>query len=362
MTNHFTLFSAQRTTRAFTPKQRGRREGFTLAEMLISIAVLTLLVLMLTQLMNNAAPIARTANKRMDTDTQARTVLDRIAVDLARMLKRTDVDYYVKGPTNYNGHGNGHGNGHRVQTGQQGSDQIAFFSQVPGYYPSGAQSPVSLVAYRVNSSPSLPSYLKLERMGKGLLWNGVSNSTNLNNANTVYPIVFLPQTISGIANAGKMWSDVVNNPSNATIEDSSYETIGPGVFRFEYYYLLKTGKLTDIPWNTDATAGPVHTSLAGIGLGDVEAIAVAIAVVDPAGRAVIPSSSLFDLASDMADFRTAPGRGAGGKKNIGDLEYSWNTSLLTDINTGQTSTGLPVPPAASKAIRIYGRTFDLRSL
>src|SRR5260370_39119767 len=138
MTNHFTLFSAQRTTRAFTPKQRGRRGGLTLAEMLVSIAVLTLLVLMLTQLMNNAAPIARTANKRMDTDTQARTVLDRIAVDLARMLKRTDVDYYVKGPTNYNGHGNGHAYGNRVQTGQQGSDQIAFFSQVPGYYPSGA--------------------------------------------------------------------------------------------------------------------------------------------------------------------------------------------------------------------------------
>lgn len=356
MTNHFTLFTAQRTSRAFTPKQRGRRGGFTLAEMLVSIAVLTLLVLMLTQLMNNAAPIARTANKHIDTDTQARTVLDRIAVDLARMLKRTDVDYYLKGPTNYTGHGNGHAYGRRVQTGQQGSDQIAFFSQLPGYYPSGAQSPVSLVAYRVNSSPSLPSYLKLERMGKGLLWNGVSNSTNVNNPNTVYPIVFLPQTITGIANAGKMWSDAANNPSNATSEDSSYETIGPGVFRFEYYYLLKNGQLTDVPWDTSVG----HTSLNGFA--DVEAIAVAIAVIDPAGRGLIPASSLFDLASDMADFKTAPGRGAGGQKTLGDLEYSWNTSLLTDINTGQTSTGSPVPPAASNAIRIYGRTFDLRSL
>jgi prepilin-type N-terminal cleavage/methylation domain-containing protein len=357
MTNHFTLFSAQRTTRAFTPKQRGHREGFTLAEMLISIAVLTLLVLMLTQLMNNAAPIARTANKHIDTDTQARTVLDRIAVDLARMLKRTDVDYYLKGVTNYTGHGNGHAYGNRVQTGQQGSDQIAFFSEVPGYYPSGAQSPISLVAYRVNQNTSAgnPAYLKLERMGKGLLWNAVDTSTN---PNATYPIVFLPQTITAIT----QWSAAVNNGNSSSSTDSAYETIGPGVFRFEYYYLLKTGKLTDIPWNTDATAGPVHTSLAGIGLGDVEAIAVAIAVIDPAGRALIPPSSLFDLASDMADFKTAPGRGNGGQKNLGDLEYSWNTSLLTDINTGQTSTGLPVPPAVSQAIRIYGRTFDLRTL
>ena len=345
MTNHFKLSTARRSGRAFT-----------LAEMLVSISVLTLLVLMLTQLMNNAAPIARTANKRMDTDTQARTVLDRIAVDLARMLKRTDVDYYIKGPTNYNGHGNGHAYGQRVQTGQQGSDQFAFFSQVPGYYPSGAQSPISLVAYRVNANPNSASYLMLERMGKGLLWNGASNSTN---PSAIYPIVFLPQTITAIT----QWSAAVNNGNSNSSTDSAYETIGAGVFRFEYYYLLKNGQLTDVPW--DVTARPTQTSLTNpvnIGLTDVQAIAVAIAVIDPAGRALIPPSSLFDLASDLADFRTAPGRGNGGQKNLGDLEYSWNTSLLTDISAGQASTGSPVPPAASKAIRIYGRTFDLRTL
>ena len=358
MTNHFKLSTARRNGHAFTLKQRGRRGGFTLAEMLVSISVLTLLVLMLTQLMNNAAPIARTANKRMDTDTQARTVLDRIAVDLARMLKRTDVDYYVKGPTNYNGHGNGHAYGQRVQTGQQGSDQFAFFSQVPGYYPSGAQSPISLVAYRVNQNTSAgnPAYLKLERMGKGLLWNAVDTSTN---QNAKYPIVFLPQTITAIT----QWSAAVNNDNSNSSTDSAYETIGAGVFRFEYYYLLKNGQLTDVPW--DLTARPTQTSLTNpvnIGLTDVQAIAVAIAVIDPAGRALIPPSSLFDLASDMADFKTAPGRGNGGQKNLGDLEYSWNTSLLTDISAGQVSTGSPLPPEAAKAIRIYGRTFDLRTL
>src|SRR5882724_10311486 len=245
--------------------------GFTLAELLVSVFVLGIILVMFAQLMTTATAVSRTGNKYIDTDTQARLVLDRMAADFAQMLKRTDVDYYIKGPTNYNGHGNGHGYGKKVQTGQQGSDQIAFFSQGSGYYPSsGAQSPVSLVAYRVNSSPNLSSYLKLERMGKGLLWNGVSNLTNLNNASTMYPIVFLPQTISGIANAGKMWSDAVNNPSNATTEDSSYETIGPSVFRFEYYYLLKNGGVTDVPW--DISARPTQTSLTNpvtIGLTDV---------------------------------------------------------------------------------------------
>ena len=80
-------------TKPFTiiPPRHGRG-AFTLAELLVSVAVLTLLVLMLTQLINNAAPIARTANKHIDTDTQARVVLDRMAVDFAKMLKRTDID------------------------------------------------------------------------------------------------------------------------------------------------------------------------------------------------------------------------------------------------------------------------------
>src|SRR5438477_5191835 len=131
---------------------------------------------MVSQLVNHATAVTRTGNKHIDTDTQARAALDRMAQDFAKMLKRTDVDYYIKQPIKYNGHGNGHGYGKKVQTGQQGSDQIAFFSQLPGYYPStGSQSPLSLVAYRVNEDSTSASYLELERMGKGLLWNGVIN-------------------------------------------------------------------------------------------------------------------------------------------------------------------------------------------
>ena len=199
-------------------------------------------------------------------------------------------------------------------------------------------------------------------MGKGLLWNGVSNLTNLNNASTMYPIVFLPQTISGIANAGKMWSDAVNNPSNATTEDSSYETIGPSVFRFEYYYLLKNGGVTDVPW--DISARPTQTSLtnpASIGLTDVESIAVAIAVIDPASHSLISDASLFDLASDMADFKNAKGNG-NPAKNIGDMEDQWNTAVLSAVSSGKTSTNSLVPRAAASAIRIYGRYFNLKTL
>src|SRR6266581_7002321 len=148
--------------------------GFTLAELLVSVFVLVLLIFMFTQLMTSATAITRNDHKHVDTDTQARATLDRMALDFAQMLKRTDVDYYVKQRSGYKGHGNGHGWG-QGKNGDKGSDQIAFFSHVPGYYPSGStgeqQSPISLVAYRVTESNSNdPAYGRLVRMAKGLLW------------------------------------------------------------------------------------------------------------------------------------------------------------------------------------------------
>src|SRR5438132_1247469 len=328
----FAMATVRRTCDAFTLKQRGcssgpchaplasRVGGFTLVELLVSVFVLAIIILMVAQLMTSATAITRTGNKHIDTDTQARAVFDRMAVDFAQMLKRTDIDYYVKGPSAiYNGHGNGHGWGNRKQTGQQGSDQIAFFSHVPGYYPSsGAQSPISLVAYRINEGANTnPAFLRLQRMGKGLLWNGVDNPNRQpTQSQFTSPMVFLPLTIGG---ASPRWPDAV---SGSAVNDD-YETIGPGVFRFEYYYLIKNGRLDDVPW--DKFARPAQTTLTNpqsIGLADIEAIVVAIAVIDSAGRALIDPNSLDDLASDMPDFRSAHGRGKGGTRNIGDLEYS----------------------------------------
>src|SRR5438132_6836371 len=254
--------------------------GFTLVEMLISTAVLALLILIVTQVINTAATTVRPANKHIDTDTQARVVLDRMALDFAQMLKRTDVDYYVKQRSGYNGHGNGHGWG-QGHHGDLGSDQLAFFSHVPGYYPdgylSGQQSPISLVSYRVNESTSSnPAYGKLERLAKGLVWNAVD--TNINQNTAKYPIVFFPQTIAGI---GRPWAPAINNDNNANnSSDPDYEVIGPGVFRFEYYYLLKNGRVTDWPWDRwDFPDQLTITNPVNIGLTQVEAIAVAIPVI-----------------------------------------------------------------------------------
>ena len=351
----------RRTTLAKPP---ARLAGFTLIEIMVAVAVLVILILFVAQLTNSVTAITRVGTKHMDADTQARTVLDRMGFDIGRMIRRNDLDYYIKGPAGYTGHGNGHGWGKKLTGGQQGSDQCAFFASVPGYYPqSSGQGPISLVAYRVNqnSASATAPYLQLERLAKGLLWNGVSNLTN---PNAVYPVVFLPNTISGVSN----WSAAIKNDNSGQSVDpeNGYETVGSQVFRFEYWYLLKSGILTDVPWDQAAT--PAHVWLNG--WTDVQAIGVAIAVIDPGARALIPSSTLLDIASDLDDFKSAPGHGFGGQKKVGDIEYRWNTVLLGDpadlantpgiLNRGTTTAGSIVPREVVKSIRVYVRYYDLR--
>jgi len=281
---------------------RKRNCAFTIVELLVSVAVLVVLVLLVSRLFSSAATITTSGNKRMDADAQLRPLFDRMAVDFAQMVKRSDVDYYLKSPANA----------------QAGNDQIAFYSTVTGYYPSsGSQSPISVVSYRINSTSGSTSFNKLDRMSKGLVWNGVSMTDT--------PIVFLPLTISST------WPAATNGNS-----DSDYELIGPYVFRFEYSYLLKNGNVSITPWDTSAG----HSSVTG--MQDVAAISVCIAAIDPKSRVLISDSQLTTLAGRLPDFATS--------MRPGDLLKQWQTAL-----DGTTDMSRP----AISAVRIYERYFYL---
>src|SRR6266567_8743545 len=235
----------------------GTSGGFTLVEMLVSTGVLVLLVLLFTQLINTAATTVRPANKHIDTDTEARTVFDRMAVDFAQMLKRKDVDYYFKANNSkYPGKSGLHRKGGGPQGQTDLNDYIAFYTQAPGYS-SSSPSPISLVGYRINGLSTSTAYNKLERRGEGLLWNGISPFNNPTSANAK-PIFFLPILIQDI------WPAVTDNTTNTNRDLPYLETIGPNVIRFEYCYLLKTGIATDSPWNTDSSYGPVYQSFNGL--------------------------------------------------------------------------------------------------
>src|SRR5262245_45836161 len=308
--------------------------GFTLAELLVTVGVLGLLVFLAAQLLITAATVTTLGHKQMDADAQTRQVLDRMAIDFAQMVKRSDVDFYVKSsaasPLR------------RVL--QPGNDQIAFYSAVPGYYPTSSyQSPVSLVAYRVNSLSTSSSYNKLERMGKGLLWNAATPSPA--------PIVFIPIPLASPLPVGELplpipnplptpaWSEV----SSATTSWSDSELIGPQVFRFEYYYLLKNGSFSDIPW-----ISPTHSSVSG--MQDVSAIVVDIAVIDPRSKVLISDCLLAKLNG------APPPTGCSGARLLGDYTTGMTAGQLLnnwrnviDANT----VGAPRLPVSG--IRLYER-------
>jgi prepilin-type N-terminal cleavage/methylation domain-containing protein len=271
------------------------RLAFTLMEMLISISILALLVVLISRLFVSAASATTAGNKRMDSDLEARLVFSRFAVDIAQMIKRTDVDYYVKSTVDP----------------QAGNDRIAFFSQVPGYYPStGSASPTSLVAYRINSDSNSKSFHKMERLGKGLLWTG--------DPSTATPLLF------GLTAIFTNWP----NATSDSATDSDYETVGPQIFRFEYYYQLKGGAVADNP--------------GAQGMQDVVSITVCVATIDPKTKVLVSDSQIDSLVRKMNDFSPS--------MKPGDLLKQWRTAL--DQATG-------VPSAALSSIRLYQRTFSL---
>jgi type II secretory pathway pseudopilin PulG len=281
--------------------------GFTLVELLVSFGVLALLVFFVTSLVNSAATITTLGHKQMDADSQARQFLDRMAFDFAKMVKRNDLDFFAKGTAAPNSVGGT----------MTGNDRIAFFSQLPGYYPTPtttSQSPVSLIAYRVNSDSTNSSlYNKLERMGKGLVWNAATADT---------PVVF--------------WATISSNWSAATsttATDTAYEVVGPQVFRFEYCYLRTNGTLVITP--------PLDSNGCA-DLSQIAAIVADMAVIDSKSKVLLTNPQIATLAAGLSDYTAG--------MTPGQLRANWQTYL-----NGVTS----LPRPAISGIRLYERYFYL---
>lgn len=286
--------------------------AFTLTEMLVAIAVTTVLVLLVTRLLTIATLITSTSAKRIDVNSQIRPLFNRMAVDFSQMITKNDVTCYVKLSSNP----------------QPGSDLIAFFSLVDGLYPNtGAdaekkQPQTTVISYRVN-----PQF-QLERMAKSLPFAGQA---------TQPPLVF--GTTYTLWTQWPTATDLTALPSPEP--DSS--VIGAEVFRFEYYYLLKDGTASVSPWST----------MTQVRMTDVTAIAVAVAVIDPKSRKLLKSdnSDIAALAGTMCDYD--PSMGTTGLFNWatskGDPRNGWQKTLDNSI----------LPRQALSGIRLFQRIISL---
>jgi prepilin-type N-terminal cleavage/methylation domain-containing protein len=324
-----------------------RRAAFTLVELLVSMAILVLLITVVVQIVDGAQKTTGASKSRLECDAEARTVFDRMALDFGRMVNRKDVDFVIKKDA--------------------GNDSIYFFSEAPAIWTDATnpQQPVSLVGYRVNND------YQLERLGKGLTWNaapadGPVYLTYQQPTGTPPPPPATPtptpNPISGSTLTGSTFNGVITAASDPK-GNSPYHVIGRNVFRMEVSFLLKpytdpaSGTLVPAAYSVspyikdhqtgvgEPTSGQIANN--GVGLSDVQAITVTIALMDSKSHQMITrgDTDFSPLSTLISDFPDAAGTDTPAK--------AWEAAIPTVSGIN--------PKSATSQIRVYQRTFVLNS-
>lgn len=314
--------------------------GFTLPELLVSIAILLALVLLVTQLVNGVASTVSHGTKHMETESHLRPLFDQMAIDIAQMVKRSDVAFYLKSA------------GDTMDTSSDRNDRLAFFSAVAGYYNDNSQgynSGYSVISYRMNADSTKSQYNRLERMAKGLPMNAAVATSST----TMMPLLFTDSTNPNSINTtlDKVWPAATRPLGDPNYYSSdqyqSYELVGPQIFRFEYYYLTRVAPTTLVAYPTSGFRNATlnWSSANTVNIADVSAIIVAIAVIDSQSRILLSDSQLRTLSNLLGDFNTG--------MQPGELLSAWQTVL--DSNP----TVLAMPRPAIQGVRLYERYFYL---
>lgn len=233
--------------------QQAPKHGFTLVEMLVSMAILVLLIVLIAQMTSSATTVTTNSRKHMDTDSQARLVFDRMANDFSNMVRRKDVDYLF----------------YKTASSTTGvNDAMFFYSEAPAYLSLTAtnSSSVAVIGYRVN-----PTSLQLERLGEKLSWDGqttndaTSTSTNAKPGGMTF-LTFPGATPDPGSTLAGTWQKTIGTAGSNYTDgtDSSFHAIGDQVYRLEVSFLLTDGSISTKPILTPAAASPSNNLSAAV--------------------------------------------------------------------------------------------------
>jgi len=362
-------------------KAASRHGAFTLVEMLVSIAVLAILGVIVAQILSSTTKTATGSEKRIDANNQARLIFDRMGSDLGAIAKNSSVNFLFLP--------------------QNGNDAFYFFSEATGYFSGDAAqnaaraNSFSLVGYRVSDAISTNARFELERLGRGLQWDASNTASGASNGPGV-AMAYLPATIA--VNFDKALQDPYNNSSNLRSGGSTgnvpqWDVIGNLVFRMEFCFLLKDGNLSNIPvedpsglknslvasanpgvsddssqgyasgsrWFnskdkvgyvcSSATAGAAEWS--PLGWQDVQALVVAIAVLDAPNRKIADAAVLQKLAAKLPDFDPGSLDSTTGKPVL--MSTAWGKVL--EKSSVASEVGLPA--GGLSGVRVFQQYFYL---
>ena len=353
--------------------------GFTLVEIMVAVAILTILVLMLSELLTGAQQAIGISTRHLTADAQARVVFDRMGNDFAQMIKDPNYDtIFSKGD---------------VGGATGANDAMFFFSRAPGRMDDGNANPhslVSLVGYRINAN------YQLERLGKALDVDLAANGGDVpggpvcltyaagpNTSGTQTPLT--ASTITGVWNQTDLLGGAPSytGSSNLTQNDPDFHLLADGVFRLSFCFLrtTTTGNATPVAeyyfppqggfaagrfpldYTTTAAAGTTHIHVNGI--------VVALAILDATSQELLGDvgsaqrNAYFDHAlkttfldpdPTLLPTSTNPALPSTGESEL--IAGLWRKN----ITAGDLVNNANWNPNVAGQVRVYQRTFYLNDL
>jgi len=291
---------------------RGRRAaGFTLVELLVAEAIFLILLVVVVQLIFGLIQTSATQKKRMDSLDDARQALDRLSLDWAARVRRSDVGgLFIKNATG-------------GSTG--GNDQIAFPAQVQSYgnptrhlaWVTYGVSPVNQVV--AGSQSSLTSAL-------------VRGTQGYDYTETTFPLFLLPATTNTSTSPN-------TSAAPSSLANLTTEPLANTVFRFEYCFLIQvpSGSAPGAAYSVNSSIDLTSTNLVGV--------VVAVAALDPESRQIVTQAQLNALANALPDTTTGTNQ---------DPQSLW----VSTINSGAFATqasAAGVPKPVINAVRVFQR-------
>jgi prepilin-type N-terminal cleavage/methylation domain-containing protein len=199
-----------------------RRRGFTLVELMVAMAILSIMGLGLAQVLSLSLQTWQQGRIRADCYTKARAVLDVVTADIQRGVFRPDLKNFPSSLTS--------------------PPSFTFYTRSAGINTGGGSvRPVSLVTYQLSTNPNLRGYLL--RSENTIVW---SASSNLNFLQQLTPVSAAPAPTMG--------------PPN--------DLLSTGIVDFEMIFLLANGTTVLAKNYQSPTLSPVVT------------IGMAVAVID----------------------------------------------------------------------------------
>ena len=295
--------------RAPQPRRRLRssRLGFTLVELMVAMAVLSLLLLLFSQMASSLTSTSDAQRQRADNFSTARVVLGRLDVDLEGLVRRSDLPLFpVSG----------------------GESVLGFMTLTPGILRAGD-----------SAIPRAISYVEYDRESAAPNPPATVSPDHIDRSDLAYD--WTPSSLPPFGTTGV--------PS-ATVA----RMIAKGIFGFQYVFLNQTSTTTATGTSTSVTKSitfvnaPTSNSSNGTTTTtQTTAISVSLLVMDDSSMNQLSPSQITSL---ITAFTVSPGDLTDSTKEPSTV---WQASIQTLLASGA------YPKKSLQSLRWFERTYIL---